>query len=283
MTSFGVWVDDAPKVVATDAFMDRAEEVGYSTLAIMLDSSRSAWDPRYSLQQLREAGYLAVTNRDMEIVLTVWPTPHKGILDEMFADLDLMLDRSMASGLEVDLEGLWKTSKAREMGWNIDDASKYLLEGLSKLRERHDVRLEVTTHTGSLEATARARVAPHVDRVLWQVYSTRHNWRAEAVNWRDRYGPFGRSADCDRLAELAKTWGVKCSFGAAVWDQKWPGHRVEEALEVAFENMIIHEPTEIRDWSSGRTIGRFRDAGFNPQISEWRRDFIIRTRNGAIS
>jgi len=277
MIIFGTWVDDSAKMVTSADFWDRLVDAGYKTAALMLDTSYSDWDPRYSIAQLKTISKLAVVDRDVELVGTFWPAPHPQILQDMYEGLDRCLGEMGAAGVEPDIEGLMRARVAKEMGWNIRDAKLRLVEILWELKDKYDLRVEVTTHPSHPEAQEGAIVSSDdvVDRNVWQLYSSRHDWHGELVSWNGRYGPYGRQVDTKRLAELSTKWGKKYSFGQAAWDQKWPGHTVEEAMTIPHEGYMAYHPEEIRDWASGRPIGRFRNDAFNPQILEARKKLIL--------
>jgi len=273
---FGVWVDDSPKMIMSAEYWDRFVDLGYHTAALVLDSSYSEWDARYTITDLRTVKKFAVVERDIELVGTFWPVPHKKILERMYLGLDEMIGESGMSAVESDVEGLMLQRVAREMGWNIRDAKLTLLDYLAMLKYKHDVRIEVTTHPDHPEAKDTAIISSSeiVDRNCWQVYSTRHDYKGCVILWNSRYGPFGRLVDTRRLANLSRKWGKKYTFGQAAWDQKWPGHTVEEAMTIPHTEFMQYEPVEIRDWASGRMIGRFQKDGNNPQIIAARRKLI---------
>lgn len=271
---YGIWVDDAPRLVATAGFWDRVQEVGYRTAAIMVDSSERGWDPRYTADQLATIRELAMVDRDIELVLTVWPTPDREDLDRMFHELGGLVRLTGAAGVEVDLEGNWLPRVARGQGWTYEAACAELVDGLQNLREVHGVRIEVTTHPAHREASARALVTPHADRALWQVYATRHLPGGRPVTWLGRHGPFGREQDCRRLSSLATEWGIDWSFGSAAWDQQWPEHEIEDALDISRSVQLASFPGEIRDWSSKWVVGALSGSSGARRIASWRKRVI---------
>lgn len=276
---FGCWVDDSVKMVRSAEFWDRFKDVygDNSTAALFIDTFDPLWDSRYTVEDLRIISHRAVVERDVELVLTFVPTPHRAILKETFTDLDVFCGESGASGVEPDVEGLYLEAVAKQYGWTIRDAKLKLLDWLLLIKIKHDVRIEVTTHPAHPEGNEKAIVTSSdiVDRILWQVYATRHDWQHRVVDWNGRYGPHGRAnADVPRLANLAKKWGKKICFGQAAWDTLWPGHTVDEAMTIVSDAYLQYQPVEIRDWSSGRTIGRFRNDGCNPDIIAYRKKMV---------
>lgn len=271
---YGLWIDDAPRLVSTPEYWDRVVDIGYRTAAIMIDQSTPGWDPRWTPEQLQAVREITSMWCDVEVVLTCWPTPDREDMGRMFRDLIVMLEVSGASGIEVDLEGNWLPRVARAQGWTYEAACAELVAGLLRLRKDHDVRIEVTTHPAHREANERALVTPHADRALWQVYSTRHLPSGQAVTWRGRYGPFGREQDCRRLSGLATSWEIDWSFGSAAWDQRWPGHEIEEALDVSRSAQLASFPGEIRDWSSRWIVGALSGSESAGRFRAWRKAVI---------
>jgi hypothetical protein len=284
-TRFAVWVDDHPRMVCTPEYFDRAVEIGYDQLRIMVDSSDSSWDKRFSLDQLEEVCKLAVVERDLSIVVVHWPVPHLETIEDMIDDLSEMIAASGASAISAEIEGLMMEHVARDLGWNILDAKKYLFDMMLELKDKHDITAEITTHPSHPEAMepddnrpSRGFLASRVDRVMWQIYATRHDWKKNLVPWGGRYGPIGRKSDVDRLTDLSIRYGKRPCFGTAAWDQKWPGHTVEEALEVSSSILLEKNPDIVSDWMSGNTIGRFRNKGNNPKIIEFRKKLISKVK-----
>jgi hypothetical protein len=258
VTLLGLWVDDPPRTVAQPAYWDQLRDIGVRVAAIMLDSVATRWDPRYTPAQVEAVCRMAI-DRDIEVVLTTWPSPHAAEMRRMRDDMAELL-RLGAVGWEVDLEGNWKAS--RVVGFtSLDEAAKMLVTAMHEARSRSDIRLELTTHTGHHELTAGARVAPHMDRVLPQAYSTRRDWQSQDVAWSSVMGPGRRQTAA--LAQTRTIPGVEAgrprvSVGLAAWDQQWPGRTVEEALSVALEAALAVDPVEVRYWSSKWLVGAKR-------------------------
>jgi len=227
--------------------------IGVTVAAVMVETSRLKWDPYFDADEVEAMGQLAI-ERDMELVLTTWPAPQVKVIDAMLDDMRGFL-MSGAVAWEVDVEGQWKAKHVRGFD-SLAAAEHYLYLQMRKMALPSDVRLELTTHTGHRECGPRARLTPRVDRFLPQLYSCRHRPGGKLVAWNDgRLGP-GR---------LQRHYGArlpehgKLCVGLPAWDQQWPGHEVEEAMQLALDAAIELDPVEIRYWSS-KHLWRRRNA-----------------------
>lgn len=244
----GVWVDTTPEA----ALVELAElpGLGISTIALMVESSREGWDPSWTLDQVARACDRA-RSLDLEVVLTTWPEPRRGHIEEMAAWLGRACALGVA-GLEVDVEHNWRRGELDGSIASLPEAASLLLLRLRGLAGAHDLRLELTTHTGHQESSPSALVAPHVDRVVAQAYSIRERPGGEIVAWDDRrLGPGQHQtwAAADARTAPGVGSGVDLSLGLALWSQRWPGHSPQEALDVAFRAALAEHPAEIRLWS----------------------------------
>src|SRR5262249_19219752 len=110
----GVWVDDRPRVVIDEAYLDDLVSLGLSTLAIMVHrstaGSETAWQPRWSVEQLSQLRALAQP-RNLSLVITTWPLPNRDLLATFARELPPLLAAAGAIGLEVDTEGNWLESR----------------------------------------------------------------------------------------------------------------------------------------------------------------------------
>ena len=257
MTTYGVWVDDAPGRVIKPGYWDQLKAFGFSTGALMLDTTEPGWDPLFTPGQVRQIYDLAVA-RNIELVLTVWPVPRASVLDAMFDDLERHYLPIGPAALEVDCEGLWQPKYVGGFT-DLRKASIHLVNRMDKVRRDHDVRTELTTFAGHPEAQAGCLVSRHVDRVLAQIYSTRNNWRKEAVEWDSRYGPgIRQTKELEKFRKIpADEDGTppKICVGLAAWDQKWPGHTIGDAMDLAFDAAMEWDPVEVRWWSAKHIWG----------------------------
>ena len=267
MTLLGLWIDDPPRTVAQPAYWDELRDIGVRCAAIMIDTAGAGWDLRYSDAQLDQVCRLAL-DRDIEVVLTTWPTPDQEDLRRVAEDMRRLL-RLGTVGWEVDLEGQWKAGAVRGYA-SLAAAAAELADEMDRVRYDLDCRAEVTTHTGHHEHGAGARVALKADRFLSQAYSTRHDWRKLEVAWDSAMGPGRRQAAA--LAQARTIPGVssgrpRVCVGLACWDQKWPAHTLEEALSVALEAALACDPPEVRYWSSKWLVGAHRRPAM---LAAWR-------------
>jgi hypothetical protein len=287
-TRWGAWVDDHPRMVCTPEYLDRVVEVGYDQLRIMVDSSHPDWDRRYTDAQLQILRRLAMVERDIELTFVFWPIPHKRTLERMAEDLRRMVGMTGVTTLSAELEGLMLQRIAVQYGWDIVSAKSFLFDFMCEISEEFDITVEGTTHPGHPEAQpqnpnkpSRGWFASQAHRMFWQVYPTRHDWQGRKVAWDGRYGPIGRAQDAERLAKLSASYGQpRPCFGTPVWDQEWPGHDVEEALELHYQTLMRHNPDIIADWMSGNIVGRFHDRHVNPRMAAKRKELIERTKIG---
>lgn len=253
----GLWIDDTPKYTLSHGYFEGIKDLGISTIAIMVESSKAAWDPTWSLSQISKVCERARA-LDLEVVLTAWPNPRRSYMAQMVGWMIGAVPLG-ASGVEVDLEGNWQTNDLDGSIGSLEAASVQLVQDLRELADDHDVRLEVTTHTGHQESSRRALVAPHVDRFVAQAYSVRVRPGGQLVKWDDRrLGPGHHqrwAADDARTVPGVIEGRPALSIGLPLWSQSWPGHEPSEALSAAYRAALEQHPAEIRFWSSKHLLG----------------------------
>lgn len=289
MTSpiLGLWVSDAPRVALGGRFLEDALELGFTVMAIMVDSSESPWDPRWTPMQLERFTRRAI-DLDMEVVLTTWPCPRRAVLDAMGRDMAELL-RVGGAGWESDVEGLWVPRMVQGFS-SLEEASRHYLDLQRSICEPLDVRLELTTHpwhdeghwtTEELERWLRideeARkgdLGPNVDRIIWQAYSTNRTPSGAPVKWNSQFGP-GRmqilALDRARAVPGVLEGRPRLCAGLAGYRQCWEGHSPYEAMRIAYETALTYDPLEVRYWDSLQILGARR----NPYAA----DAIRRIRN----
>ena len=238
-------------------YFDELGDLGISTIAIMVDSSKAVWDPRWTADEVDSVCKLAI-ERDIEVVLTCWPVPNMAIINAMLDGIAPMIDYGVA-GVEFDLEGLWK--QPRVVGFDdLEAAGIHLVDATRELTAPLDVRLEVTSHNGHRETGKSAHVSPYADRLNTQVYSVRHR-NGMTVGWEHPNGPGAiqrRGIVRAHGVRGLDAGGPRLGVGLAIWDQRWPGHRPEAALRIAYDASIEYSPGEIRLWSSKWLLGAKR-------------------------
>lgn len=245
----GIWVDDPPSLVLSTPYLDDLSSLGIHTAAVMVSRSGREWRPSWSAGQLRMLCRDLIA-RDIEVVLTGWPSPRRGSVTS-FVDLCADTIPAGVSAIETDLEAQWGRDDVLGFA-SLEAAAEHLSARLAYLRETHDVRIEVTTFPGHAEHHEEREVILIEDRFVSQQYSVRNRPGAdEPTEWGHRYGP-GRM---QRWARGRVPDGPKLSIGLAAWSQRWPGHRPEEAMRVAYEAALEAEPVEVRWWSSKHIIG----------------------------
>lgn len=258
--SLGVWVDDPVKDTLTEAYWDKLVAHKLTTAAIMLEGLGHGFDPNYRPETLEKIRKLAL-DRDIEIVLTVWPEPSEDYLKEFEAKIGPMLVAAGAAGLEFDAEGNWLPIKVKGFA-NLDKAGDELVAVFQRVSAAHDVRTELTTYPFHTENAKTADVAPHADRLLPQAYSVdeRSSGGKEIdVAWGDNYGPGKMQRLTLDRAKLVRgvgtTAGPLISCGLAAYEQRFAGHTPEEAMRIAYEAACAYNPVEIRFWSAKWIFG----------------------------
>jgi len=272
----GLWVSDAPRVALEPGFLLEAKEIGFTTLAVMVDSSEAPWDPRWTPWQLERFTQRAI-DLDMEVVLTTWPCPRRAILDAMGRDMAELL-RVGGAGWESDVEGLWSLRMLRGFS-DLEEASRYYLDMQRRICEPLDVRIELTTHpwhdegywtTDELERWLRldeearqGELGPNVDRLVWQAYSTTRTPSGATVRWNSRFGP-GRTQiftlDRARSVPGVAEGRPRLCVGLAGYRQRWEApHTPYEGMRIAYETALTYSPFEVRYWDSLQIIGAQRN------------------------
>lgn len=246
-----LWIDCPRAQVERPDYWDALVELGVGGAAIMLDSAEAGWDPSYSPRQLEGVARLAL-DRDIELIATTWAEPHRERIDRVVVAMAELLRVGVAAW-ELDAEGLWEAEDVRGFG-SAEEAAAYQVAAMRRVCDGLDVRLELTTHMGHVEAHRGADLVPLVDRVYYQPYSTRRDWRGELVPWTSRSAPGARQrADLARVMREVpglRDGRVALGVGQALWDQRWPGHDVAEALDLALAAALEYRPVSIRGWSS---------------------------------
>ena len=273
--SLGLWVDDPSSMVATPQYWDSIVDIGATEAAIFLDSALAGWDPRYSKERLSRACDLAI-ERDVAVTLTTWPLPQRRQIDAMLDDMAEMLPLGCVAW-EVELEGLWRSKNLGGFP-SMAAAGDYLLEQMRILCDPLDVRLEATSHLGHKESGHKAMVTGRVHRANFQFYSTRKDWQKTYVPWLGNLGPGARQRS--GVVRVSRIPGVLdgmpiVGLGLAAYDQKWPGHTVAEAMDLALAT-LVRDASEagwsvetVWLWSSKWLIGVLRDRQFQDEVRSW--------------
>jgi hypothetical protein len=278
MTHLGLWVDDRPDLVLSGGYLETVKGLGISTVAVMVETSRHGFDPFWHMGvttgqevgAVNEIGQIqelsaACLELDLELVITVWPTTDPDDMGDMCDFLGEALTYG-AAGVEVDLEGNW----LRRGGYaSMQSASRDLLVSLYTITGMADARIELTTHTGHRELSHRARVTPHVHRLIPQAYSVR-NRLGRTMPWGGKYGP--EKAQRFAIGRTKRIPGCPpLSMGLAAWSQRWPDpHRPGETLEIAamasaLDEALTCDPIEVRYWSSKFVVGS-RKNGYSAEF-----------------
>jgi hypothetical protein len=276
---FELWIDDPLVLIAAPGYWSRLRGLGVMSAAFMVDTTAPGFDLVYSARNIALPLELC-RQTDIAAVATVWPEPSKVRIDEMCAELDTILGLGFVA-LENDVEHNWRTDKVVGFA-SLDDAAVYLVAKERELCEKHDLRLEMTTHTGHREAGPRAFLVRLVDRAYFQLYSTESDWRGRPVTFDGPRGP-GRLQrefverilrDVPDLADGK----VELAVGLALYDQRWNGHTVPEALDAALAPLCAPDIVAIRGWSSKWLVGLRSNAAPQAAVRAWVQDHWGETR-----
>lgn len=270
-----LWIDDPPSLVKDPGYWARLREHGVMNVALMVDTTKPGFDAVYKPRDLEAILPLAL-DADIGLVATDWPEPDMDKIDRACEFLDRDILPFGFTALEGDHEGLWKDSKCRGFT-TLDGAAAYFAGRRRELAAKHDIRLELTTHTGHKEASKSAFLSRLLDRDYFQLYSTESDWQGQKVAFDGPRGP-GRLQEefledvVEYIPELKKG-AVQLAAGFPLWDQKWPAHTVEEALERAVEPLCHeHEGVRvvaIRGWSSKWLLGVQSDKPHQAVVAAW--------------
>jgi len=203
--SFELWVDDPPKLVCTPAYFDELVDSGISGIAIMLDETSRAWDPRWSTKQLATVSKLAEA-RNLYLGLTTWSFPDPAVIaaiersmlewtrafpfHEWESDLEFNWQPRMVAGFKAERDG-----KGRVVRTALDLAGDRLVEAKRRVRAalhhctcfiavpgpkpglcascgKTYFNMAATTLPGHAEGGSRADVTDRLDLLWLQCYST---------------------------------------------------------------------------------------------------------------
>ena len=267
----GLWIDDPPMHVAKRSYFDKLRAHGVTVIAVMLDTSRKGWDPKYTPARLDKLAKLCA-EYGIELVLTTWPDPVKREIAKAARDMRVFIDATGATGWEIDTEFNWKGSRVqgfRRQGGRsaIDLAGDALVDSMLAVKAATGCRLELTTFTSHTENGRAADVAPYMDRLIPQAYSVRHrNRRNPKTRKREKwnvpythvYGP-GKMQD-HTLGRTLVVPGVEAgkiemAAGLAAYDQRFPGKTIADAMSDAYDAAAGHGVREVRYWSSKWVVG----------------------------
>lgn len=257
--TLGLWLDDATRLVLSDAYLRRLEELRFDELAVMVDRSdrawRSIWTPR-ELERLADA----VEPLGYRLVLTTWPWPDTGEMRDMLRDMPELLEAARAVAWEVDCEGNWLPKRVRGFRSLRHAAADFAPKWLEVCREL-GIRSEFTTYPGHPENSSRAVLADDADLVLPQGYSVRYRKKANKT-WPvpfDHYLGPGKAQRWTHGRAVKIPGEETIGMGLAAYEQEWPGVAPEDAMREAFEAAVALPGVHVlRWWSSKWVIGKMR-------------------------
>lgn len=282
----GVWGDDAPRLMASEAYADELVDLGISEVALMMnranistaadpwdlrwkDTGAEGWDDDDSIGMIATA-YAA---RNIRLILTAWPQPSKAQIDEMCDAMIPLLRLCRAVAFEVDTEGNWLRKHLQGFG-SMDEAAAYLVLKMQWAMEQagiEDGETESTTFGHHAELGKHPTVTPLVDRACVQGYSTSPR-SSGPVAWDSYLGPGRHQA---WIIDRAKKAGAKeIVMGLAAYKQSgFKGHTADEALTVAYDRTVSLGIRRVRYWSSKHILGS--------QRKEYSNSFLRRIRAAA--
>jgi hypothetical protein len=255
----GAWIDDAAGLVLTSDYVDALNAIGITEAALMVNKANTAEDdPPWKLRWKREQIVTAAEmfrEAGIEVVLTVWPRPEPGQIDQMCATLEKLVAAVEVTAIDMDAEGNW-TERFVHGFQSIDQASLYLHDKLRKLAPA--ARLELTTYPFHPELKAAPSLSRLVDVITPQAYS-RYNKGEEKYGWNETLGPWGmQQLALTRAGSVASENPHRPLLvcGLAAWDQTFPDFPPEEVMQRALDAAVSLGVDHVRYWSSKWIVGK---------------------------
>lgn len=185
-------------------------------------------------------------------VLMYWPWPTRSNLDGLLYGSGgtpplVEIARSCGAQIELDVEGYnWDHDRVEGFG-SLDEATRYLMDELLRQAHRAGIEIQVTTHGGRVEQYLIAKMA---DVVAIQAYS---HWKGGERPWDGPYGPGAMQRSRIELVRGLHHPGL--IVGLAAWDQNYPGHTWDEAMQVALDACRAAGANHVRYWSAKHIFG----------------------------
>lgn len=251
-----LWIDDPKRMLLSSNYWDTIQGLGFTTAAIMVETAVPGWDLKFNKRDMARIGKFA-DDRDISLVLTVWPDPNKKYLNNFRRGVVPLLSESGAVALEADLEFNWKKNLVQDFS-NYDKAGDYLVDIFDGIHAEADVEIEVTTFPYHTENSRNADVTPYVDRLMVQAYSVRHRDKLK-VSWNHAFGP-NKIVDSTlkRTHQISQYKDIEIGVGLAAYDQVWPNRSPHEAMYKAWRSVDVFKTFPIvkrRYWSSKHILG----------------------------
>lgn len=263
----GAWGDDPPRMMASASYIQKLHDHGISEVALMMNRaniSKNAepWDLRWSDRgeegwhddEIGEIGE-AYAKAGIGIILTTWPLPQKAQIDAMCEDMVGLLKITKAKAFEVDTEGNWLTKRLEGFA-SMDDAAEYLVASMRSALVAAGIPngiTESTTFAHHADLSRFPAVAPRVDRVAVQAYSTSPR-SSGPVAWDSYLGP-GRHQEW-ALNRTRNAGAKEVVMGLAAYKQRgFKGRSPTEAMSVAYDKTIELGVHHVRYWSTKWIVG----------------------------
>lgn len=251
----GIWVDDRPQLVLTDAYVAELQRLHVTVAAIMVDGNvlpdphDPQWRPSWTESQLVEAAR-RLGAAGIDTVLTCWPVPDRAYIHTVCGEMGALIAASGAAGFEVDTEGLWVKANVTPPFGSLTEAGAYLAAAMRQAAPH--ANLQLTTYPYHAELSTESTVAKYMDKVLPRAYSTDPGADGKPMAWD---GPLGPGAMQELAVRRARGTGVTVACGLAAYDQRFPGHTADDAMRTAFDRALALGCTEVRYWSSKWILG----------------------------
>ena len=263
----GAWGDDPPRMMKSASYIQKLQDHGISEVAVMMNRANISkhaepWDLRWvddgeegwHDDEIGEIGE-AYAKAGIGLILTTWPLPQKAQIDEMCEEMVGLLSITKAKAFEVDTEGNWLTKRLEGFA-TMDEAAEYLVTSMRASLTAAGIAdgiTESTTFAHHADLSRFPTVAPRVDRVCVQAYSTSPR-SSGPVAWNSYLGP-GRHQKW-ALDRTLKAGAKEVVMGLAAYKQRgFKGHSATEAMTVAYDKTIELGVKHIRYWSTKWLIG----------------------------
>ena len=238
----GAWIDDPPRLVLTDRYLERLRGLRLGHVAVMLDGVRPGLvDARWTaadLERLRDA--LPQSTRR---IITTCPIPSRAHMAEMEDALPALLRAFGSNAVEHDLEPFlgrgW--DRAQVDGFlGLADAGRELVSRTLDAGAEH---VEITTFPGAIPGAVGAIAA--AGSLSLQCYPT-------AREGRTYDGPQGPARFPLAAIEAARKRfpGVELVAGLPAYRQTWPGVAPDAAMAVALASAQAGGASVVRYWSA---------------------------------
>lgn len=276
MERHGVWLDDPPRIVLADGYLDRLRGAGIDEIAVMIDGSDPGWDPRWSPHELEALSRAA---GDLHRVATIWLPARRQHVEAALARVEGVLRALDSDELDLDVEPAGGWREAHAAGWADEDGdgsrlgevAGHVADYLAALPPGVLAAVDVDTFPGALrhvrvlvERLAR-RLPEHVAlRYYGQHYAVRHRGDDD-VDYSGPLGPERLPREAHEAAVRTLPARAEVYAGLAAYDTSWPGRG--STMATAYQAARSAGARRVR-WWSGKWLARM--AGHEARAAELR-------------